>query len=99
MMEFIEKFRASANRAKLVQSRVKMFEKMDLEAPEQVVVDSLWRSRKRCSSIFISSAIRSGRMTVLMREILFKFRLFLNHLRPLALCVLTHRDRLNAFGR
>lgn len=43
MMEFIEKFRASANRAKLVQSRVKMVEKMDLEAPEQVVVDSLWR--------------------------------------------------------
>ena len=43
MMEFITKFRASANRAKLVQSRVKMVEKMDLEAPEAVVVDALWR--------------------------------------------------------
>ena len=43
MMEFITKFRASANRAKLVQSRVKAVEKMDLEAPEAVVVESLWR--------------------------------------------------------
>lgn len=43
MMEFINKFRASANRAKLVQSRVKTVEKMDLEAPEPVVVDALWR--------------------------------------------------------
>lgn len=29
MMEFIDKFRASANRAKLVQSRIKAVEKMD----------------------------------------------------------------------
>ncbi|KAL7552334.1 hypothetical protein ACHAWF_015561 [Thalassiosira exigua] len=43
MMEFIDKFRASASRAKLVQSRVKTVEKMDLEAPEPVVVEQLWR--------------------------------------------------------
>ena len=42
-MEFIDKFRASASRAKLVQSRVKAVEKMDLEAPEPVVVEQLWR--------------------------------------------------------
>ena len=43
MMEFVDKFRASANRAKLVQSRIKAVEKMDLEAPEPVVVEQLWR--------------------------------------------------------
>lgn len=43
MMEFINKFRASASRAKLVQSRVKAVEKMDLEAPDPVVVEGLWR--------------------------------------------------------
>eukprot|EP00985_Skeletonema_marinoi_P004339 scaffold1898_cov125-Skeletonema_marinoi.AAC.2 len=43
MMEFIIKFRASANRAKLVQSRVKTVEKMDLEAPQEPVVEPLWR--------------------------------------------------------
>lgn len=43
MMEFIDKFRASAARAKLVQSRIKAVEKMDLEAPELVVVEQLWR--------------------------------------------------------
>eukprot|EP00581_Thalassiosira_minuscula_P015132 CAMPEP_0183714128 /NCGR_PEP_ID=MMETSP0737-20130205/8777_1 /TAXON_ID=385413 /ORGANISM="Thalassiosira miniscula, Strain CCMP1093" /LENGTH=806 /DNA_ID=CAMNT_0025943033 /DNA_START=27 /DNA_END=2447 /DNA_ORIENTATION=+ len=43
MMEFITKFRASANRAKLVQSRIKAVEKMDLEAPDPVVVEALWR--------------------------------------------------------
>jgi len=42
-MEFITKFRASANRAKLVQSRVKAVERMDLEAPDPVVVEQLWR--------------------------------------------------------
>ncbi len=42
-MEFIDKFRASANRAKLVQSRIKAVEKMDLEAPEPVVIEQLWR--------------------------------------------------------
>merc|ERR1719203_256257 len=43
MMEFINKFRASASRAKLVQSRVKAVEKMDLEAPDPVVAETLWR--------------------------------------------------------
>lgn len=43
MMEFIDKFRASASRAKLVQSRIKAMEKMDLEAPEPVVLEQLWR--------------------------------------------------------
>ena len=43
MMEFITKFRASAGRAKLVQSRVKAVEKMDLEAPQPVVIEQLWR--------------------------------------------------------
>lgn len=31
MMEFIDRFRAAANRAKLVQSRIKAVEKMDRE--------------------------------------------------------------------
>lgn len=31
MMEFIDRFRAAANRAKLVQSRIKAVEKMDCE--------------------------------------------------------------------
>jgi ATP-binding cassette subfamily F protein 3 len=43
MMEFITRFRAAANRAKLVQSRIKAVEKMDLEAPEEPVVEQLWR--------------------------------------------------------
>lgn len=43
MMEFINKFRASASRAKLVQSRVKMVERMDLEAPDPIKVEALWR--------------------------------------------------------
>lgn len=43
MMEFINKFRASASRARLVQSRVKAVEKMDLEAPDPVVAETLWR--------------------------------------------------------
>ena len=43
MMEFIEKFRANAKRASIVQSRIKAVEKMDLEAPAQVEVDPIWR--------------------------------------------------------
>lgn len=43
MMEFITKFRANAKRATMVQSRIKAVEKMDAEAPEPVVVDSVWR--------------------------------------------------------
>ncbi len=43
MMEFIEKFRANAKRASIVQSRIKAVEKMDLEAPEKVEVEALWR--------------------------------------------------------
>mmetsp|Transcript_5236 Transcript_5236/g.11489 ORF Transcript_5236/g.11489 Transcript_5236/m.11489 type:complete len:794 (-) Transcript_5236:362-2743(-) len=43
MMEFIDKFRCSAARAKLVQSRIKTVEKMDLEAPEPIVIEQLWR--------------------------------------------------------
>jgi ATP-binding cassette subfamily F protein 3 len=43
MMEFINKFRAKAGRASMVQSRVKAVEKMDLDAPEAVVVDRVWR--------------------------------------------------------
>ena len=43
MMEFVDKFQARANRAKLVQSRIKAVEKMDLEAPKPVVVEQLWR--------------------------------------------------------
>jgi ATP-binding cassette subfamily F protein 3 len=43
MMEFINTFRANAKRATMVQSRVKMVEKMDLEAPEPVEVDQVWR--------------------------------------------------------
>mmetsp|Transcript_15455 Transcript_15455/g.38466 ORF Transcript_15455/g.38466 Transcript_15455/m.38466 type:complete len:836 (-) Transcript_15455:84-2591(-) len=43
MMEFIEKFRANAKRATMVQSRIKAVQKMDAEAPEQVEVDAVWR--------------------------------------------------------
>jgi ABC-type multidrug transport system ATPase subunit len=53
MMEFINKFRAKAGRASMVQSRVKAVEKMDLDAPQRVegkwtvVVRNLW-SYSRC---------------------------------------------------
>jgi ATP-binding cassette subfamily F protein 3 len=43
MMEFIVKFRANAKRATMVQSRIKTVEKMDVEAPERVVIDPVWR--------------------------------------------------------
>jgi ATP-binding cassette, subfamily F, member 3 len=43
MMEFIDKFRANAKRATMVQSRIKAVEKMDAEAPPPVEVDSVWR--------------------------------------------------------
>jgi ATP-binding cassette subfamily F protein 3 len=43
MMEFIEKFRANAKRATMVQSRIKTVEKMDAEAPEPVEIDPVWR--------------------------------------------------------
>ena len=43
MMEFIEKFRANAKRASIVQSRIKAVEKMDLEAPEKVETETMWR--------------------------------------------------------
>lgn len=42
-MEFIEKFRFNAKRASLVQSRIKAVEKMDLEAPSDVEIETLWR--------------------------------------------------------
>jgi ATP-binding cassette subfamily F protein 3 len=43
MMLFINKFRANAKRATMVQSRIKAVEKMDVEAPEPVEVDQVWR--------------------------------------------------------
>ncbi|GAX23933.1 ATP-binding cassette, subfamily F, member 3 [Fistulifera solaris] len=43
MMEFIDKFRANAKRATMVQSRIKAVEKMDAEAPELVETDQVWR--------------------------------------------------------
>jgi ATP-binding cassette subfamily F protein 3 len=43
MMEFINKFRANAKRATMVQSRIKTVEKMDVEAPPPVKIDPVWR--------------------------------------------------------
>jgi len=43
LMDFIEKFRANAKRATLVQSRVKAVERMDLVAPDEVEVEPIWR--------------------------------------------------------
>eukprot|EP00587_Corethron_hystrix_P002761 CAMPEP_0113302490 /NCGR_PEP_ID=MMETSP0010_2-20120614/3283_1 /TAXON_ID=216773 ORGANISM="Corethron hystrix, Strain 308" /NCGR_SAMPLE_ID=MMETSP0010_2 /ASSEMBLY_ACC=CAM_ASM_000155 /LENGTH=758 /DNA_ID=CAMNT_0000156293 /DNA_START=133 /DNA_END=2406 /DNA_ORIENTATION=+ /assembly_acc=CAM_ASM_000155 len=43
MMDFIEKFRANAKRASIVQSRVKAVEKMDAEAPKPAQAETLWR--------------------------------------------------------
>mmetsp|Transcript_21095 Transcript_21095/g.42235 ORF Transcript_21095/g.42235 Transcript_21095/m.42235 type:complete len:755 (+) Transcript_21095:293-2557(+) len=43
MMEFIEKFRANAKRASIVQSRIKAVEKMDAEAPVPAEVEAMWR--------------------------------------------------------
>jgi ATP-binding cassette subfamily F protein 3 len=43
LMEFIDKFRANAKRASIVQSRIKAVEKMDLEAPDPIVVEQVWR--------------------------------------------------------
>lgn len=43
MMEFIDKFRANAKRASMVQSRIKAVEKMDAEAPQPVEVEAIWR--------------------------------------------------------
>ena len=43
MMEFITKFRANAKRATMVQSRIKAVEKMDVDAPEAVEIDPVWR--------------------------------------------------------
>ncbi len=43
MVEFIDKFRANAKRASMVQSRIKALEKMDAEAPEPIEVETLWR--------------------------------------------------------
>jgi ATP-binding cassette subfamily F protein 3 len=42
-MEFIDKFRANAKRATMVQSRIKTVEKMDAEAPEPIEMDQIWR--------------------------------------------------------
>lgn len=43
MMEFIDKFRANAKRATMVQSRIKAVEKMDAEAPEPIETEQVWR--------------------------------------------------------
>ena len=43
MQEFVDKFRFNAKRASVVQSRIKAIEKLDEEAPEDVVVEQVWR--------------------------------------------------------
>lgn len=45
----VEKFRANAKRATMVQSRIKAVEKMDAEAPEPVQVESVWRFSIPCA--------------------------------------------------
>ena len=43
MQEFVDKFRFNAKRASLVQSRIKAIEKLDLEAPDNVEIEPVWR--------------------------------------------------------
>lgn len=66
IMEFIEKFRANAKRATIVQSRIKAVNKMDAEAPEPVEVESVWR-------FTIPSSEPLGRPIIAINDVTFDF--------------------------
>mmetsp|Transcript_20559 Transcript_20559/g.44746 ORF Transcript_20559/g.44746 Transcript_20559/m.44746 type:complete len:790 (-) Transcript_20559:3226-5595(-) len=68
MMEFIEKFRANAKRATIVQSRIKTVSKMDAEAPEPVEMDSIWR-------FSIPSSEPLGRPIIAINDVTFDYNL------------------------
>jgi ATP-binding cassette subfamily F protein 3 len=67
MMEFIIKFRANAKRASIVQSRVKAVEKMDVEAPEKIEVDQVWR-------FSIPSSGPLGRPIISINDVSFDYK-------------------------
>lgn len=65
-MEFIEKFRANAKRATMVQSRIKAVEKMDAEAPAPVEIDPVWR-------FSIPNAIPLGPPIIAVNDVSFDY--------------------------
>ena len=71
MMEFIDKFRANAKRATMVQSRIKTVEKMDAEAPEPVEIDPVWR-------FSIPSSEPLGRPIISVIDVSFDYSLVKN---------------------
>jgi len=68
MMEFIEKFRANAKRATIVQSRIKAVNKMDAEAPEPVELESVWR-------FSIPSSEPLGRPIIAINDVSFDYKI------------------------
>mmetsp|Transcript_15665 Transcript_15665/g.43388 ORF Transcript_15665/g.43388 Transcript_15665/m.43388 type:complete len:789 (-) Transcript_15665:3-2369(-) len=68
MMEFIEKFRANAKRATIVQSRIKAVNKMDAEAPEPVEMETVWR-------FSIPSSEPLGRPIIAINDVTFDYNL------------------------
>ncbi|GMI51847.1 hypothetical protein TeGR_g7818 [Tetraparma gracilis] len=67
MQQFVDKFRASASRAALCQSRMKAIEKMDAEAPDDVVVEPVWR-------FSIENPEPLGRPIISINDIFFDYK-------------------------
>ena len=66
MQDFIDKFRANAKRASIVQSRIKAVEKMDAEAPADVTVEALW-------NFSIENPEPLGRPVISINDIFFDY--------------------------